>query len=132
MRVSGAGARLAAGRKTPRLNLDAGAATKCQISNYSTAAKTAAAYATVKLGMPPTAVSFPAAPAEATTMVISAPVPAGTMPAVPVPALAVTAPAILDLLDRREAIDRRTHTSRRDRRVCIAGDGQRAAYCSED
>jgi hypothetical protein len=76
----------------------------------------------VDLGMPPAAPSFRAAPTEAATVVIPAPVPSGTMPAVRVPAMPATAPTEIDLLDRSEAIKRCVHTCCRHRCICAAGD----------
>ena len=62
----------------------------------------------------PAAVSFPASPAVAFTPRISAPVPAGTMPALRVPAMLVSAENKLHLIDQVKAIDGRVHASRYD------------------
>jgi hypothetical protein len=69
--------------------------------------------------MPPAAVALLAAPAEAVTLGISAPVPARTMPAAAVPAVAASTPTVLHLLDGGKAIERGAHAARRDRGTAL-------------
>src|SRR5262249_8992663 len=86
-----------------------------RISNYRRGAATLT---------PPAAVALAAAPAIAVTRGVSAPIPARAMPSSVVPAVAMSAVAILHLLNDREAIGRRAHARRRNQGIGAAGDRQ--------
>jgi hypothetical protein len=80
--------------------------------------------------MVPAVPAFSAAPTEAVPMAIPAPVPAGTVPAVGVPAMPTSAVNELHLINHCKAIGRCTHAGRRDRRICAAGYRQETADCN--